>query len=208
MFQAKEQRHIYMQMTLNFVTRESLMKLIWRAYKVICMKSVSGQKKWQLSFHPNKCKVMRLHVGRPKEQTKKYASKLEENSAPLEYVTQEKDLGLIIDENLSFEQHIGGKIKKANSIMGVIRRTMEHLDCYNFKLLFSALVRPHLEYANSVWSPHLVKFIDAVENVQRRATKQISGFGNLSYEDRLKKLKLPTLVYRRMRGDMIELFKF
>ena len=125
------------------------------------MKSVSGQK------NPNKCKVMRLHVGRPKEQTKKYAYKLEEDSAPLEYVTQEKDLGLIIDENLSFEQHIAEKIKKANSIMGVIRRNMEHLDCNNFKLLFTALVRPHLEYANPVWSPHLVKFIDAVENVQR-----------------------------------------
>ena len=95
-------------------------------------------KKWQLSFLPNKCKVMRLHVGRPKEQTKKFAYKLEENSAPLEYVTQEKDLGLIIDENLSFEQHIAEKIKKANSIMGVIRRTMEHLDCYYFKLLFTA----------------------------------------------------------------------
>ena len=97
---------------------------------------------------------MRLHVGRPKEQTKKYAYKLEEDSAPLEYVTQEKDLGLIIDENLSFEQHIAEKIKKANSIMGVIRRTMEHLDCNNFKLLFTALVRPHLEYANSVNTAH------------------------------------------------------
>ena len=125
----------------------------------------------------------------------------------IEYVTQEKDLGLIIDENLSFEQHVAEKIKKENLIMGVIRRTMEHLDCYNFKLSFTALVRPHLEYANLVWSPHLVKFIDTVENVQRRATKLIPDLGNLSYEDRLRKLKLSTLVYRSMRGDMIELFK-
>ena len=112
-------------------------------------------------------------------------------------VSQEKDLGLIIDENLSFEQHIAEKIKKANSIMGVIRRTMEHLDCYNFKLLFTTLVRPHLEYANSVWSPHLVKFIDAVENVHRRATKQIPGLG---YEDRLKKTEIAHISLQKNEG--------
>ena len=44
----------------------------------------------------------------------------------------------------------------------------------------------------------------ALENVQRRATKKIPGFKNMSYEDRLQKLKLPTLAYRRKRGDMIE----
>ena len=47
----------------------------------------------------------------------------------------------------------------------------------------------------------------ALENVQRRATKQIPGFKNMSYEDRLQKLKLPTLAYRRKRGDMIETYK-
>ena len=47
----------------------------------------------------------------------------------------------------------------------------------------------------------------ALENVQRRATKQIPGFKNMSYEDRLQKLKLPTLGYRRKRGDMIETYK-
>ena len=89
----------------------------------------------------------------------------------MEYVTQEKDLNVIIDENLSFEQHIAEKIKKANSIMSVIRRTMEHLDCHNFKLLFTALVRPHLEYANSVWSPQLVKFIEAVKKCAETSNK-------------------------------------
>ena len=47
----------------------------------------------------------------------------------------------------------------------------------------------------------------ALENVQRRATKQIPGFKNMSYEERLQKLKLPTLAYRRQRGDMIETYK-
>jgi hypothetical protein len=125
----------------------------------------------------------------------------------MEYVESEKDIRVVIDNKLIFNQHISEKINKANSIMGVLRRTMEYMDCTTFKLLYTALVRPHLEYANQVWCPHLKKHIEAIENVQRRASKQIPGLSSLSYEDRLRKLKLPTLAYRRSRGDMIELYK-
>ena len=81
------------------------------------------------------------------------------------------------------------------------------MDLRNFKKLFTALVRPHVEYAQSVWSPHWDKDITRIENVQRRATKQIPGLADLSYDDRLRSLHMPTLVYRRMRGDMIECYK-
>ena len=64
-----------------------------------------------------------------------------------------------------------------------------------------------MEYANQIWKPHLKKHIHAIENVQRRATRLLPGMQNLTYEERLKKLKLPTLEYRRTRGDMIEAFK-
>ena len=60
--------------------------------------------------------------------------------------------------------------------MGVLRRTMEYMDCITFKLLYTALVRPHLEYANQVWCPHLKKHIEAIENVQIRASKQIHHY--------------------------------
>jgi len=49
--------------------------------------------------------------------------------------------------------------------------------------------------------------VDNIESVQKRATKQIPGFNNLSCHERLKKLKLPTIAYRRIRGDMIETYK-
>ena len=58
----------------------------------------------------------------------------------------------------------------------------------------------------SVWTPHLVKYIKAIESVQRRATKMIPTIKDLLYSERLKKLKLPTLAYRRARGDMIEVY--
>ena len=76
-----------------------------------------------------------------------------------------------------------------------------------FKQLFTTIVRPHLEYAAAVWNPHLKRHIVAIENVQRRASKLIPGLRDLTYMERLRVLKLPTLAYRRYRGDMIEMFK-
>jgi hypothetical protein len=58
-----------------------------------------------------------------------------------------------------------------------------------------------------VWRPYKQKYIDAIEGVQRRATKQVTGLKEMNYIDRLKYLDLPTLTYRRDRGDMIEVYK-
>jgi len=69
------------------------------------------------------------------------------------------------------------------------------------------LVRSHLEYANTVWSPYKQYLIELVEKVQKRATKLVHDCKHLLYTDRLKYLKLPTLKYRRHRGDMIKTYK-
>ena len=129
------------------------------------------------------------------------------NEHILECADKEKDIGVIFDASLQFEIHMKEKISKASSIFALIRRSYKYLNITTFKLLFKSLVRSHLEYASSVWSPWKIKYIDSIENVQRRATKQIPGFKNLSYEERLRRLKLPSLKFRRIRGDMIETYK-
>ena len=91
--------------------------------------------------------------------------------------------------------------------MGIIRRTFDHMDEQCFCTIFKSLIRPHIEYTNQILSPHLKKHITSLENVQRRATKLISGFKDIEYKERLRKLKLPTLAYSRFRGDMIQLYK-
>ena len=72
-------------------------------------------------------------------------------------------------------------------------------------------MRPHLEFANQVWSPRLKKHRTSIENVQRRAIRLIPGYKNVKddkqYIEALRKLKLPTLAYRRLRGDLIEIYK-
>ena len=156
---------------------------------------------WLLKFHEGKCKVMSM--GKRNREMFSYSL----NDVVLEQVDQEKDLGVVTDSKLKFSSHINEKVNKANKIMGVIRRSFKSLDLSTFAKLFKGLVRPHLEYAAPVWNPHLKKDITTLENVQRRATKQVPELKNLSYEDRLRQLRLPSLAYRRLRGDMIETFK-
>ena len=112
-----------------------------------------------------------------------------------------------MDGDLSFEDHILLKVKKANAIMGLIRRSFSFLDSHLFKKLYITFVRPHLEYAVAVWAPHLVKYTNIIENVQIRAAKLVDGFSKLNYSERLWQIDIPTLVYRRARGDIIEIFK-
>jgi hypothetical protein len=156
-----------------------------------------------LKFHPDKCATMR--IGKSNVPRKVYT--MGPDKKPLKESHMENDIGVFIDDKLSFDEHISSKVNKANSTMGVIRRNFEYLDETTFLLLYKALVRPHIEYANQVWSPILKKQETVIENVQRRATRLLPGFKDLTYEERLKKLNLPTLKYRRYRGDMIEMFK-
>ena len=71
--------------------------------------------------------------------------------------------------------------------------------------MYKSIVRPHLEYANSVWCPYNLGDIKEIEKVQKRATKLIINFKNMSYTDRLQRLNLPTLKIEDY--DMIEVFK-
>ena len=91
----------------------------------------------------------------------------------MEHVFEEKDLGVTIDSQLTFEEHIAAKVRVANAMVGLIRRSFSYLSCYLFRKLYLALVRPHLEYAQVVWSPHSKKLINMLENVQIRATKLV-----------------------------------
>ena len=164
---------------------------------------IDWSKQWLLDFNADKCHVLTLGKLENIKHTHRYSI----GEFKLEHVFDEKDLGVTIDMDLTFEDHIINKVNKANSIMGLIRRSFTYLDKHLFKKLFTTFVRPHLEYAQSVWSPHLVKHIKTIENVQKRATKLVDGLQQMSYSQRLEILDLPTLVYRRRRGDMIEMFK-
>ena len=159
--------------------------------------------KWLLKFNTSKCHVLTLGKFENIVHTQRYTIHGDE----LEHVFEEKDLGVVFESELKFEQHIAQKVKKANQIMGLIRRSFSYLDCKLFKKLYTTFVRPHLEYAQAVWAPYLRKHVIMLEKVQKRATKLVDGLKDLEYTERLRKVNLPTLIYRRARCDMIEMYK-
>ena len=87
-----------------------------------------------------------------------------------------------------------------------MRRTFRYLDTKSFFVIYKTLVRTRLDYASSVCALYKMKYIEKIESVQKRVTKQFPAMKNLSYPERLKKLGLPTLAYRRIRGDLIEVY--
>ena len=148
----------------------------------------------------------RLHIGKH-QYNDSYSMKNSKGEIyQIQNVTEEKDLGIIIDTKLKFDSHISSKINKANRNLGKINRSFTYMDKSMFLNLYKTM-GPHLEYASPVWSPFLRKQQVAIENVQRRATRLLTNISHLSYKDRLIYLGLPSLEYRRKRADMLQVFK-
>ena len=128
-------------------------------------------------------------------------------STQILHCTEEIDQGAVFDTNLSFRNHINMSTYKANRLLGILRRSSCALDNSSLNLLYKAIVRPHLKYAATIWNPYKKGYIDDLEKAQRRAANLLQNISHLSYPERLSAINLPTLAYRRIRGDMIKTFK-
>jgi hypothetical protein len=128
---------------------------------------------------------------------------------PLKILQSEKDLGIIMDGSLSFKCHIQTTIEKAMRVYGWLVRNLICRDQETIIRLYKALIRPILEYASSVWSPYRIGLINLIERVQRKVTKLIDNFrrSTMSYSERLRFLKLPTLKWRRNYLDLLKVFQ-
>ncbi|MES9974252.1 MAG: reverse transcriptase family protein, partial [Candidatus Thiodiazotropha sp.] len=120
---------------------------------------------------------------------------------------RKKELGIWISADMSFSFHHEHTSKKAYAAWNFIKRSFPHISKNNFNFLFGTYIRPLLEYANQAVHSGLVKDINLLEKVQRRATKSVKVLRNMSYEDRLTSLNLYPLDKRRLRGDLIFVFQ-
>ena len=106
----------------------------------------------------------------------------------MECVREEKDLGVIVTDDLKWEQQCSQTVAKANKVLGLIKRNFTDISKETIIPLYKSLDRPQLEYCCPIWNPHYIKDIKLVEGVQRRATKIVWGMEKLHYEERLKRL--------------------
>ena len=151
-----------------------------------------------MSFTKSKCKIFQLGRGSPRYQCKL-------GNEGIEHSPLKKDLEVLANGKLDVSQQCALAALKANHILGCIKRYMAREVILP---LYSALVRPYLEYRIQMWSPQYRRDIDLLEHVQRRATKKIREMKHLSYEDRLRELGLFSLEKRRLQGDLIAAFQY
>lgn len=155
---------------------------------------------WQMLFNTGKCKVM--HFGNKNMHYDYFMGQ-----DLLETTEEEKDLGVYINHKLTPSTHIASIVKTSNQILGMIYRTYEDKSKENITNLYKSLVRPHLDYCSQAWRPYLQQDIDNIEKVQKRATRMISNLSGKDYSTRLKETQLMSLETRRLRADLIEVYK-
>ena len=148
-----------------------------------------------------------MHIGKMNPAFTYQMKDRNENIYKLKLVTSEKDLGITFQHDMKFGIHINNVVNKANRLLGLVKRTFSYMDENMFLTIYKSIIRPIIDYGDSVWNPCLKKHIQMIENITRRGTKLVPELRNISYTDRLKKLNLPTLKYRRNRGDLIQVFK-
>jgi len=154
-----------------------------------------------LRFNMENYKVLHMGQGNSQCQYRLRDERIESSPA-------EKDLRVPVDEKLDMSHQRAPAARKASHIPGCITSSVASRPTEVSLLLYSSLVRPHLESCGQLWSPQHRKDMDLLERVQRRATKMIRGTEHLSCEDRLRELGLFSLEKRRLQGDLIASFQY
>lgn len=181
------------------------------ADRIVLQEAIDRLKIWcelnELDLNLNKCSVLSLSRRNVIAYNNyHYGAHIFEN------VKEQKDLGVIMDSKLSFTTHINGICSKANSALGFLKRLCYgSTDINTMKIVYSALVRSHLEYGNIVWLPHHELYNQKIESIQRQFTMfalkeyphASNNFRISPYETRLSKLDMTSLYRRRINTALI-----
>ena len=158
---------------------------------------------WGMKFNAKKCYILSI-----KPKTFKF---YELNNTFLQQVPHSAYLGIQLSSDLTWKTHINSVTKKANSILGLLRRNLQKCPPNCKKIAYLSLVRSTLEYGSTIWDPYHKGEIEQLEIIQRRAARFITG----DYKSRetgcvtnmLKQLDLPSLQERRRQLRLASFYK-
>ena len=195
--------------------------------------------KWQMNFNVKKCKTLRITrrtknrinftylmstpstpspgtiVSTQVLQTAKevlHVKPPNRNFSPLDEITSDRYLGVILDNKLSFNPHVDTITRKATNLLNLCRRNLHMCSPQIKEIAYKSLIRPHLEYASPAWNPHTSRNIDKIEAVQRRAARFVLSNYNYGPDAHLShqithQLHWLPLQHRRTVYDLSTFFK-
>lgn len=117
------------------------------------------------------------------------------------------DLGMTVGTPLSFNNHIDRAVSKAFNKLGLINKVFQNKSRKSIARLYKAYIRPTLEYSSVVWNPHTIGNTTKLERVQRRMCRMIPSIHDLPYKMQLASLGMLSLKARRLRYQLISIFK-
>ena len=165
------------------------------------------ESEWQMSFHPEKCTVIRIRATKNQVINTTYTL----HSQILQTTDSSKYLGVTMSDDLTWQRHVDITTSKANRTLGFIRRNLGECSKQVKVTAYTTMVRPTLEYSSTVWDPTSPTLCHKVEQVQRKAAR----FVHSSYTDRtpgcvtkmVQDLGWVSLEHRRYISRLMMLFK-
>ena len=167
-------------------------------------KLAAWEKKWGMAFHPDKCSAMGISRAR-----KTCATNYSLKGHVLQNDDSTKYLGVELQTSLSWNRHIDQTVKKANSMLGFLRRNLRISNEDTKTSAYRSMVRPLLEYCSTVWSPYTQEDIKKIEMVQRRAARYVTNryHNTSSVTSMLEHLEWETLEARRTKNQLVMFIK-
>ena len=162
------------------------------------------QQKWQMEFNPSKCKIMCFTTRRdPPKREYVFCGEI------LEEVEHHPYLGVMLDNKMRWSPHVETITSKANKILGLIKRNLWNCPKTVKETAYKTLVRPKLQYACSAWDPHHQKDKAALERIQRKAARFVTGNYDqtMSVTEMLQDLQWDTLEMMRRHTRLSTVYK-
>lgn len=128
------------------------------------------EQKWKMELNPSKCKITCFTTRRvPPKREYVFCGEILEEVESFPY------LGVMLDNKMRWSPHIEIITSRANKVLGLIKRNLWNCPKSVRETVYTTLVRPKFQYAYNAWDPHYQKDKAALESVERKAARSVTG---------------------------------